>query len=648
MAGSNSSTTRGPDSDTVWVGLILAAIAVAAAAAGVLWLAVAVDDLRAGRPRPGNPVPLARAVLTGHHPAPSVLGWVAAAMVVVLVVAGVAAVISGGLHRSRGRRETVDTAGRHLARGRALRRLSAQAVLKTAARLGSAVGPVPGPLLGVTVTGGQALYVTCEMVVLVVAGTRSGKSSAFAIPWILDAPGPVLATSNKPDLVENTAAVRALAGRVWVFDPQQLAGGAPDWWWNPLAEVHGLTEAEYLADHFAEDARNPRTSGDSYFDGAARSLLAALLLAAALDERPITAVHTWLTSPGSDEAVRLLRTAGQHPVADALGAVVHAPDRQRAGVFGTALQMVSCLTNPAATRWVIAPPGPAKARHFDPAAFVTSSDTLYSLSREGRGSAGALVTALTVAVTQAAEREATRHPGGRLSVPLTGVLDEAANVCRWRDLPALYSHYGSRGILLSTFVQSPSQGVQLWGEQGWATLRDSANVLVYAGGVKDRDFLSELSDLIGTYERPTDSVNQSHTGRSTSRSTRREPILDTADLAALPLGRAVVLVSGSKATLVRTRPYFDGPHAAAVTAARAGTTGEELHRVVLAAMSRSDRRAAQRAATDSAAHPLTDLDAGPKNATPVRDSDELPAQHRHDQGAQPEQAPNHAPDAVQR
>ncbi|WP_374754618.1 TraM recognition domain-containing protein [Arthrobacter sp. AFG20] len=41
---------------------------------------------------------------------------------------------------------------------------------------------------------------------------------------------------------------------------------------------------------------------------------------------------------------------------------------------------------------------------------------------------------------------------------MIGVLDEAANVCRWRELPNIYSHYGSRGIVLMTIPQSWSQG----------------------------------------------------------------------------------------------------------------------------------------------------------------------------------------------
>lgn len=47
---------------------------------------------------------------------------------------------------------------------------------------------------------------------------------------------------------------------------------------------------------------------------------------------------------------------------------------------------------------------------------------------------------------------------GRLATPLLGILDEAANVCRWKALPDQYSHYGSRGIIL----QSWSQGVEVW------------------------------------------------------------------------------------------------------------------------------------------------------------------------------------------
>src|SRR5659263_144989 len=51
-----------------------------------------------------------------------------------------------------------------------------------------------------------------------------------------------------------------------------------------------------------------------------------------------------------------------------------------------------------------------------------------------------------------------------------------------------------------------------------------------------------------------------------SQQLHRERILDVADLAAMPKGRAVVLASGARPTLVRTQPWMTGPHAAAVRA----------------------------------------------------------------------------------
>lgn len=86
-------------------------------------------------------------------------------------------------------------------------------------------------------------------------------------------------------------------------------------------------------------------------------------------------------------------------------------------------------------------------------------------------------------------------------MPLVGVLDEAANVCRWRELPNLYSHFGSRGIILMTILQSWSQGVDVWGESGVRELWSASNVKVYGGGVSEDGFLDSLSKLIGDYDR---------------------------------------------------------------------------------------------------------------------------------------------------
>ena len=108
------------------------------------------------------------------------------------------------------------------------------------------------------------------------------------------------------------------------------------------------------------------------------------------------------------------------------------------------------------------------------------------------------MTALTAAVVEAAEEYATTQPGGRLAVPMLVVLDEAANVCRWKNLPDLYSHYGSRGIPIMSLFQSWSQGQVVFGREGMRELWSASNVKLYLGGISEADFLRELSELTAT------------------------------------------------------------------------------------------------------------------------------------------------------
>ena len=72
--------------------------------------------------------------------------------------------------------------------------------------------------------------------------------------------------------------------------------------------------------------------------------------------------------------------------------------------------------------------------------------------------------------------------------------------------------------------------------------------------------------MIGDYDKETSSVSYGKGYRQVSNQLHRERILDVADLAALPKGRAIVLASGARPTLIRTCPWMTGPHAAEVRA----------------------------------------------------------------------------------
>lgn len=543
----------------LWVGIALVVVVVASIYAAVQ-IGHRIDGTGAEVPR--DPFELFFGLLGGKVAWPAAGTWVLAGVAAVLVAIGV--LVALALRSTRRRRSRVDSAAAYMGRGRDVEALSRKNAVATARRLG--VSQSPGVPIGRTVGGGQMLYGSWEDLQIDVWGPRTGKTTSRAVPAILEAPGAVLVTSNKRDIVDATRDVRATAGPVWVFDPQGIALEEPSWWWNPLSYVTDEVRAARMAEHFAAGSRDPGARTDAYFDPAGQDLLAGLLLAAALDRRPITDVYTWLTRPTDETAVDILRDHDFRLTADQVAGVVSAPEKQRGGIYGTAQQMAACLTNRAVARWVTPQSAPDQRPHFDPETFVRAGGTLYSLSKEGRGTAGPLVTALTVAVVEAAEELATRSPGGRLSTPLLGVLDEAANVCRWRELPNLYSHYGSRGIVLMTILQSWSQGVQVWGDSGMKKLWSAANIKVYGGGVSEGAFLEDLSRMIGDYDRQASSVSNARGQRTVSQQLHRERILDVADLAALPKGRAVVFASGSRPTLIRTQPWMTGQHADAVRA----------------------------------------------------------------------------------
>ncbi|MER7525280.1 hypothetical protein ABTZ44_19985 [Microbacterium oxydans] len=51
-----------------------------------------------------------------------------------------------------------------------------------------------------------------------------------------------------------------------------------------------------------------------------------------------------------------------------------------------------------------------------------------------------------------------------------------------------------------------------------------------------------------------------------SQQVQRERTLDVSELGAMPKGRAVVIASGSRPTLIRTKPWMTGPFAEKVRA----------------------------------------------------------------------------------
>ncbi|MCP2337923.1 type IV secretory system conjugative DNA transfer family protein [Actinomadura rupiterrae] len=409
---------------------------------------------------------------------------------------------------------------------------------------------------------GATLFTSWEDTVVAFMAPRSGKTTTQSIPHVLSAPGAVIATSNKADLWSAIAAVRAAktGGKIWLFDPQRITYQAQEWWWNPLAELTTVEDAHRLAGHFVltvDDGQKKDLWGP-----AAQDLLCALLLAAATSGRSMHHIAQWLDEPAVPTPIELLQQAGFHLMASSLKGTQNGAVETRDGIYQTARTAAKCLRDQEILAWVTPQ---SELPVFVPDAFAASRDTLYLLSKS-LSAAAPLIAALTDTTMRAAERRAEQS-GGRLDPPMVVVLDEAANICRIADLPQLYSHLGSRGIVPVTILQSYEQGVTVWGEPGMAALWGAATRKLIGAGIDSPRLARDLATLIGQHDVPVRSITYSEGRASEQISLRRQEILEAADIRALPAGTALLLATGTRPALIKLLPWYRGPYATRINTA---------------------------------------------------------------------------------
>lgn len=460
--------------------------------------------------------------------------------------------ITRSVRQARKGKEWTDHLARSMSSDRDLSELLAENVAADTERLGSQRAGL-GISLCKAVLNGKWLYGTYEWCQLWIMGPRAGKTRAVAVPQVVEHGGAAVVTSNKRDLVYLTRGPRSEIGRVLIFDPQEIYREKQAFWWNPLTYVRDLERAEKLATIW----RDSRTGGDvgaedPFFGPEAMALLTALVMAAALAGEPVTRILTWLqfldgTKPGLSDPAEILREHGYDAVAfDIISTREMVPDT-RDGIVAGARSAVRWMRNPKFTRWVTPPTDP-NIVELSTHDFVRSTDTIYLLSKDGPGSARAIVGAMTAALWESG-RDLAEETGDRVPTPVLFMLDECANIVRWGELPSLFSYSGSLGLILVVILQSRAQGWRTWGKEGFQEMWSAANVAFAGRGLRDEEHLSALAQLVGDRQKldRTRSVSSGH--HSTSTGIKDERILTEADLAAMPRGRGVLFVAGARVIL---------------------------------------------------------------------------------------------------
>ncbi len=387
----------------------------------------------------------------------------------------------------------------------------------------------------------------------VVGPPGSGKTLAYFAPLVLAAPGPVLVSSTKPDIVELTWTARSQLGPCRVVDPLGVTAGLPALRWSPLAGCTDPTRAETLARAFIAGTGSGSGAGadggaSAFYREQAAAVLACLLHAAALNGADLTTWLRWCGTPTDPQPLHILTT---HPdtgagMLDKLESATTGDSRTVGNIRATVAAALAWSTVPAARATLAASPDEVDSVED----LLDASGTIYLLGKDDPTSPVVpLLTAIAEDVLDRAERHALTRPAGRLDPPLVAALDEAPLTAPIPSLPQRVGDGRGRGLSVHYGMQGWPQARARWGEQGSSVLASVTTGLLAFGGSNDPQFNSDIERLCGNRR----------VQRKDSAGTRRgetEPVLAAADFRQLRTRQALLLIDRLGPVLVKTRPVF--------------------------------------------------------------------------------------------
>lgn len=337
------------------------------------------------------------------------------------------------------------------------------------------------------------------------APTQSGKSRRDLVHKAIAAPGALLCSTTKPDLLEFSGLLRAArhqAGPVKVAD----VTGAVPWpaqvqWW-PMQGCEDTTVAYRRANTMVEAASvGLATVGgnDKVFRDRAKVVLQAYFIAAAVHHRGVDDLVRWaMSKPVDQEPVRLLQQAGfpEHArnLRSEIGMVAETSD----AVWMSVRRVVEPFMDPQ-IRWLCSP---APGNDLDARAMIVQHGSLYLIAGQHQSAQAApILTALVEHWLTTAQEMALHTPHRRLDPPATAILDEITNATPVPQIPDIVSDSAGRGVLIHWGAQSVAALENTFTPQRTRQLLDNTTTLSVWGGIKDRVTLEWISMLTAHHDR---------------------------------------------------------------------------------------------------------------------------------------------------
>lgn len=345
---------------------------------------------------------------------------------------------------------------------------------------------------------------------LVLGPSRSGKTTSLIVPNVVAAPGSVLSTSTKDDVLRQTFSARKRLGWCALFDPSgtvEAPAGVHRIGWSPIAAANDWDSALGIADAMVRTARGRGqemlgSGPDGHWTERASALLGPLLHAAALDGQPMRAVLHWVDRHDGSRALDVLSRAcdpNRELAADVLAGILATDEREQSGIWSTASGVLGAYRSTAALATTEGP-------YLEPDAFCAGSHALYVCAPSTHQQLLApLVVGMVSQVRDAAYRRAR---DAAAEPPVLLALDEAANIAPLPDLPSIVTEGAGQGLLTLASLQDLSQARVRWGTEADAFFSLFGGAVVL-GGIADIRTLEALSALSGDREVRNRSVGHS-------------------------------------------------------------------------------------------------------------------------------------------